>query len=295
MSHFMAMLDLGPIELSDDGVHACAEALLAPYNEALDIVAPYRVRLARAELTHRLTDLIKEGKSGGIALPEEPSWGRFELGSPEQRDALDSWDATIVGAFKDVTDEDLAQLLTSQYEDRSGAVKVDPFGLYEISAFNPNGKWDWWQLGGRWLGRFKLKDSAAPSVTGKSGVSDNEKIHVGGVDAAKQGDIDWEGMFEESRDDAGERWDVLTRAEATESGGWPPEPLGTREEYIARYGLPESYAFVNEDGEWFQKGQSGWFGAPREETTEDEWSLAWARFVESVPPDHVLAVVDCHV
>jgi hypothetical protein len=27
---------------------------------------------------------------------------------------------------------------------------VDPHGLYAVSTYNPDGKWDWYEIGGRW-------------------------------------------------------------------------------------------------------------------------------------------------
>lgn len=54
-------------------------------------------------------------------------------------------------------------------------VAVDEDGLYEMTTYNPDSKWDWYEVGGRWAGHLKLK----------GGVN-------GGVNQAKAGDIDWE-------------------------------------------------------------------------------------------------------
>lgn len=59
---------------------------------------------------------------------------------------------------------------------------------YRYSTYNPNSKWDWYVLGGRWSGRFiVLKDGCAGTIGG-SGVYNNQT----GVDAALKKDIDWE-------------------------------------------------------------------------------------------------------
>lgn len=52
------------------------------------------------------------------------------------------------------------------------------------STYNPNSKWDWWVLGGRWSGLIKLKDGAT-GVIGQAGTFGNET----GIDQAKIGDI----------------------------------------------------------------------------------------------------------
>jgi hypothetical protein len=38
------------------------------------------------------------------------------------------------------------------WNDRSGG--VDREGLYYLSTCNPDGRWDWYEIGGRWEGRF---------------------------------------------------------------------------------------------------------------------------------------------
>lgn len=58
------------------------------------------------------------------------------------------------------------------------------FDKSEGWAENPNAKWDWFVLGGRWSGMIKLKDGAKGNV-GRPGTFGNET----GIDQAKKGDI----------------------------------------------------------------------------------------------------------
>jgi len=57
------------------------------------------------------------------------------------------------------------------------------------STYNPNSKWDWYQLGGRWTGAFKLKANAE-GVQGEEGIM-TEPAEEGTCDQAKKGDIDF--------------------------------------------------------------------------------------------------------
>jgi hypothetical protein len=67
---------------------------------------------------------------------------------------------------------------------------------YEYSAYNPDSKWDWYILGGRWSGCFiKLKDGAT-GVMGYSGVFENKV----GVDQAYKKDIDFDRIKREARE-----------------------------------------------------------------------------------------------
>ncbi len=49
---------------------------------------------------------------------------------------------------------------------------------------NPNSKWDWYSLGGRWSGMIKLRDGAT-GINGRAGTFGNET----GIDQARKGDI----------------------------------------------------------------------------------------------------------
>lgn len=69
---------------------------------------------------------------------------------------------------------------------------------------NPNSKWDWYQLGGRWAGFFKLKEGAVGEVGGSLFGPPAEN---GYVDQAKKGDIDFEGMRNEAAKEASEAYD----------------------------------------------------------------------------------------
>lgn len=65
---------------------------------------------------------------------------------------------------------------------------------------NPNRKWDWYQVGGRWCGFFKLKDGAKGEV-GSPGLM-TPPAEEGNADSVMKKDIDFEGMRKEAGDNA---------------------------------------------------------------------------------------------
>ena len=76
-----------------------------------------------------------------------------------------------------------------------------------VRRTNPNKKWDWWQLGGRWAGFFKLKPGAT-GVRGKNGLlgsCNNEG--AGYADQVRKGDVDFDGMRDAAGREAGEQFD----------------------------------------------------------------------------------------
>lgn len=58
---------------------------------------------------------------------------------------------------------------------------------------NPNAKWDWWVLGGRWKGMLQIKDRLDDHKIGKSGLMDSKHSETG-VDSARWGNLDLEAM-----------------------------------------------------------------------------------------------------
>lgn len=71
--------------------------------------------------------------------------------------------------------------------------KSDRYGYWS----NPDSKWDWYQLGGRWRGLLKAKEGVV-GVEGESGIFDDDG-REGYYDQLRKGDIDWNGMVEDER------------------------------------------------------------------------------------------------
>jgi hypothetical protein len=108
---------------------------------------------------------------------------------------------------------------------KHGYTVVDENGevVRTVDRTNPNRKWDWYSVGGRWNGYFKLK-AMATGVVGQPGLqsmnSDYEQPGEDRADILMKGDIDVEGMRNEAAEKAADRWD---RFHAIIAG--LPEPL----------------------------------------------------------------------
>lgn len=76
-----------------------------------------------------------------------------------------------------------------------------------VDRTNPNKKWDWWVVGGRWSGFLKLKPGCS-GETGKPGLMGSRFAEgADRADQARKGDIDFEGMRAEAGEEAGALWD----------------------------------------------------------------------------------------
>ncbi len=84
-------------------------------------------------------------------------------------------------------------------------------------------RWDSYQIGGRWNGFFKLKNSGR-GVLGKAGLQrmdpDYKAPAPGRADQAAKGDIDIEAMRQQARDEAAERYDKLVAVLGGDAPCW---------------------------------------------------------------------------
>jgi hypothetical protein len=204
--------------------------------------------------------------------------------------------------WNDKTDEVLADYAMEsienleKYETLEKYVK-EYYGYEELHGrygynSNPNGQWDWYQVGGRWSGSIPLKSG-------------------GFVDSAEKGDIDIEALKVniEVYKDSVRLWELIVDEQEVLT---PDEKLITegnrykKEYFLKNYTDKDSYAksmasFVTYavvlDGVWHQKGRMGWFGMSDE---TDEEATAWDNnffkaFIEELEDDAYITLVDCHI
>jgi len=158
-----------------------------------------------------------------------------------------------------------------------GCEEVDPetgkYGYWE----NPNCKWDWYVLGGRWSDFFKLKDGSR-------------------VDKAIKSDIDFEGTVEDSVKEAKANWE---EAKKEDDIGMRYFHYGiskgdSEESYIKDCSEITTFAFLK-DGEWYEKGEMGWFACVSNEKDPAQWSNDFNKMLSDLPEDTLLSLYDCHI
>jgi len=165
------------------------------------------------------------------------------------------------------------------------------------STRNPNSKWDWYQIGGRWYGSLKLKPysvgvSGEPSlIYFADGVEPNS-----GCDAAMVRCIDFDAMREEILKD------LEPYEEAMKDSFFKEEYMRKKypsEEMYKRIKTAYStYAVILPDGTWHAPGEMGWFGCSSEEPEDGSmWELNYYdRFiVPAIEKNWCITIVDCHI
>lgn len=207
-------------------------------------------------------------------------------------------------------------------EDYQGYSERDPetgrYGRWE----NPNAKWDWYEVGGRFSGKLLLKDGTT-------------------VDRARKGDVDWETIKNNAGSKAAHRYDLFqthfgalpvnvswedaktkfgedyaaarefynTQERVVEynkrcrdlqlGDGFydgPDDFLISKEQYVenARCDAIRTFAVLI-NGTWNEKGEMGWFGVVSNEKDVNDWRTAYENILDSISDDTVITVVDCHI
>ena len=195
------------------------------------------------------------------------------------------------------------------------------YGYYS----NPNAKWDWYQIGGRWPFRFLVKSEGVLAVSGELShmfdkvPSDKGPEGYRWVAGARKRDIVWDVMKELFRTSALEQFQqfqewfnsktlpkenwryVITKEGIACWGDLVYRKGESVDDYLKRCGRSEefqyplsTFAYVSEDG-WEGSGDAGWFGMSYNKKDEIDWNHAVENFIAALPDDAFLVSVDCHI
>lgn len=89
-----------------------------------------------------------------------------------------------------------------------------------IDRTNPNKKWDWWEVGGRWSGFLKL-NAGADGLTGRPGLMGSHFAKGDDrADQARKGDIDFAGMRAQAVEKSREKWEHCRAIVGTGDQPW---------------------------------------------------------------------------
>lgn len=176
---------------------------------------------------------------------------------------------------------------------------------FEYSKYNPNSKWDWYQVGGRWSGMLKVKKGKTGEMGEKSWCNEDEEIDEDCCDQVKKGYIDFSPDKKKLKESS-RFWELVVEEKPLKKGEEKPFSMYKKEYYTERYKDKKTYARINsefgtfavlKDGEWFEKGEMGWFGCSSETNKEAiKWDNSFFdKFIKDLSDETLLTVVDCHI
>jgi hypothetical protein len=188
MSHYTVMV------LGDN-----PEEQLAPYNENIEGFS--KDDLAFSDSTPEFESEFQHGSIEAWQLPS----GRFlvESDDPESAFALigpPPPEARKVSVAPHKIYPDLDQFVRD-YHQQTPHPENGKYGYF----YNPQAKWDWYQLGGRWTGFFLLKKNRQGQI-GEPGIFTSNPRH-GYADQADKKDIDFDKMRQQKKCEAQTMYD----------------------------------------------------------------------------------------
>lgn len=199
MSHYTVLVRVTPERLARHaggeqidgiavpGLHDALAEMLAPYKECPPDESPHRqfkIEATRAEAERR----YREERVERVRLPDGstvwPHDSRFRVGEfPNDR----------IEPPKDQLGEvpisEIYKTLAEYAEDYQGWTQHEgAYGYWH----NPNAKWDWWVVGGRWAGQFPIKAGEAALV--RRGGYPNVRAKRDHADVATVREIDFDAV-----------------------------------------------------------------------------------------------------
>lgn len=163
-----------------------------------------------------------------------------------------------------------------------GYIVVDAAGevVKVVRRTNPNKRWDYWTVGGRYSGRLTSKRGQV-------------------CDSCCISDLDHAGMARQRQAMRAETWAEYEKAieegRSPESLEWIYHiaPGTTREQYVTTDLGFSAFALLK-DGKWHEKGHMGWW-AHVSDDKGDSWRGEFADLMGSLRADQWITFVDCHI
>ena len=183
----------------------------------------------------------------------------------------------IIDPPRDIPINEYYPSFSKYLEEYHGLEKDELKGKYGYWV-NPNAKWDWYVLGGRWADFFTLKD----------GSTSNQSLKK---------DIDFEAMILKQRKEAERLWDKSEEviANAKRDGRdfksvllyrYERKDTDTKDSFINSH-LGFSVFSVLKYGTWYEKDTNS--------DSEILWKKELVKLIEDVPRDTLLSLYDCHI
>lgn len=210
MSHFSVVV------CTDDP--SSLDKIMAPWDEGRE-VEPYR----RYEdggpedywlycFLKRTADNYADGTGIKPYKPDEIGWSSASSKkTPEQQREEQRQDAEVFASLPSpITWADIAKLHNERYgDDDSSPLLVSEDGLrgYTMSTYNPDSKWDYWRIGGRWGGYFTYRaECAAQVIKPERGWDSPQTIMPLHCDGGPKSALDLAAMREEKAAEARKRY-----------------------------------------------------------------------------------------
>lgn len=338
MSHFSVSVivphDYSNSHVTANDIENCLHRILAPYDEQTE-EAEYRefedrTDEAKADYETDTMRVIRYPDGTIRSIYDRIFTDKFYI----HEDVIYQYGAEKSIADKLQMEESKALELVNDYpvkawyasfeaycEEHRGYIQ-DSEGLWGYT-YNPNAKWDWWQIGGRFSRNFLVKEDLEDCIISydrSSGEPDGAPRGYKYVDAARKKDICWDLMKQLTVEEVEKGYQKCVAAFASNdpTGFGPLTKIvedgiaswgsmiylkgETLDEFKARKGATDmdqymisSFAAIDRNGDWLGSGNMGWFGISTNDKEERAWNDELQTLMNEAQDDDFLVVVDCHI
>lgn len=185
-------------------------------------------------------------------------------------------------------EEDLDELL-APYDENLEVEEYWDEEYQEKTTYNPDSKWDWYSIGGRFSEMIPLKKGGKATI-------------------AKVKEIDF-GVDKKAYEKAKRFWEVVVDGEPLKEGEkkedfstiWKTEyytdTYGDKEYFATHSATFVPYAYLSAETGWQEPGEMGWFGCSSEtEETKKAFDQKFMEFINRPETqEKFLVIVDCHI
>lgn len=250
---------------------------LSKWDDEFSVVMPRNIPFSDIDFN---TSLLKEGEFLETVIPDDAKEVRIPI--KEMYDSFEEYMKEEFGEVRDVVNK--------------------AYGYWT----NPNAKYDWYQLGGRWKNLLLVREEAeSNSEVSFFFKNDVKKIRIAPegykwVDTARLKDIEWEKMKEINKREAIETWDEVMKELKKEDSDKFRLFLNngilnndTKESYIYKRTNFYTYSTLNFDG-WTDNENTRVVDGKIIEN--DSWKVDYMdNFIKKADQHLFLSIIDCHI
>lgn len=159
-----------------------------------------------------------------------------------------------------------------------------------VSTYNPLSKWDWYEIGGRWGGYIKTNegDSNKAKIKNITNLFDVKK--------ANEARIFWD-IYVDGKEPITEYEREIAEKPHLYSKDYYIKYYQNVDNFVDCQATFSTYAFIDEFGEWHEKGSMGWWGiSDQTDDAEEVWVKKFKEYLtDDSRKDYWLTIVDCHI
>jgi hypothetical protein len=178
-----------------------------------------------------LKESVAHVENGTGTLPYEPNkigygGGTSNQTEDEQRAELERKAKLFSALPSEPTWKDMSEVYAKLYPESVDELlyEAETGRGYRDTQYNPKSKWDWYQVGGRWTGYFRVKRGADRTqiTNGSPGVMTERNTDVMRCDAGRKSELDLVGMRDQKGEEAGGRYDRFHKlvGDLPEANSW---------------------------------------------------------------------------